>query len=466
MVATIAHPGIALGTSAPLDLYPEEEDEPEPNPLSLSMGIGADPSPVAEAIALSKSRTILCNPFKFSVRLLVIRYTYETAQSSKYARICIKRFNPSEIPSQITLTTQVYQYLRGHQQRTDDDWRSIQRLCKLKYWTRKWTIQELVMARTVVLRAGNAEFPMTDFETFCYQLRRADMNEQFQGLNTPAKRIWQTVNRSPASRLALQRLEAQRSNRPRTLYELVENNRDNQCQVHCDHVYALYSLAGEHRRYLNIDYAASPVQRLVDVLNFVTNHEQMPPAKVVSFANMLIRLLKVHNDDLRAGHALLQTLWLTIPATILGTAELRQETQTILKARKAIKPFGAMPIYTFSTDQATWSSIDNQQNHRNMSVAVGRQDMAHFSIAGTDLQGLAASTVNTGDIIWNFSGTKHVFVVRTSQNLRASIVGRAYLFQGAINNGNAAVFCDVGYAFGDYKFGEYDESAWEEEKGG
>ncbi|PIB00566.1 hypothetical protein CB0940_00284 [Cercospora beticola] len=378
----------------------------------------------------------------------------------------------------------VYQYLRGHQQRTDDDWRSIQRLCKLKYWTRKWIIQELVMARTVVLRAGNAEFPMTDFETFCYQLRRANMNEQFRRLNTPAKKIWQTVNASPASRLALQRLEAQLSNQPRTLYELVENNRDNQCQVHCDHVYALYSLAGEHRSYLNIDYGASPVQRLVDILDFVTNHEDMPPAKVMAFTNLLINLLKINNDDFTQGYPLLQTLWLTIPAIILGTAELRQESHEILKARKTIKPFEQMPIYTFSTDQATWTSIDNNQNHRHMSVAVGRRDMAHFSIAGTNFQGLAACTVNHGDIIWNFSGTKHVFIVRTFQGSQASIVGRAYLFQASNNNGtlhswisrNAnqgdvsqgtqLLFGYAGDAVGDYEFGEYDESAGEEEEGG
>ncbi|GIZ40939.1 hypothetical protein CKM354_000425900 [Cercospora kikuchii] len=360
----------------------------------------------------------------------------------------------------------VYRYLSRHQSRNEDDWRSVQRLCKLRYWTRKWIIQELVMARTVVLKAGNAEFPMTDFETFCYQLSRRDLNEQFQRLDTPAKRIWQTVNASPASRLALQRLDAQRSNQPRRLYELVENYASNECQVLCDHVYALYSLAGEHRRYLNIDYGASPVQRLVDILDFVTNHEDMPPAKVMAFANLLIRLLRVHNHELAQGYPLLENLWLTIPATVLGTAEPRQETQATLKARKAIKPFEAMPIYTFSTDQVPWTSIDNNQHHRNMSVAVGRQDMAHFSIAGTNFQGLAACVVSHGDMVWNFSGTKHVFIVRTSQNFQASIVGRAYLFQSTTHNGNSADLCYAGDAVGDYEFGEYDRSAGEEEEGG
>ncbi|KAM3418307.1 hypothetical protein BST61_g4306 [Cercospora zeina] len=85
----------------------------------------------------------------------------------------------------------VYRYLQRHQRRNDEDWRFVQRLCKLRYWTRKWIIQELVMAhaRTIVFRAGNAECSMTDFETFCYQLSRRDMNEAYSHLNTAGKRI-------------------------------------------------------------------------------------------------------------------------------------------------------------------------------------------------------------------------------------------------------------------------------------
>jgi hypothetical protein len=108
----------------------------------------------------------------------------------------------------------VARYSKAHPHDHSRNWRSVQSLCKLRYWKRKWIIQELVLARTAVLQVGNSTCSMNDLQTFCRQLPRHNNNSQIAESD---KRVQDFVARSPAASLALQREETTAAHQPRHL---------------------------------------------------------------------------------------------------------------------------------------------------------------------------------------------------------------------------------------------------------
>ena len=326
----------------------------------------------------------------------------------------------------------VYHYLRAHSSDSHRKWHSMQNLCKLRYWTRKWIIQELITARTAVLQVGDSKCSMTDLETFCRQLHQNRHNQAYKNLVTARREIWDFVVASPAGRLALQRSETSHEQQPRLLYELVEHYATNECHMPCDHVYALYSLVGEHRRHMTIDYAASPVQRLVAVLHFVRTHERIPASEVLRFANLLVRLFKIQQEELLQERRLLKSLTLVVLATLLGTVELQPESERSIALRRTVKSLHPMPTFSIDTSQNVWALTANE-DLGDPWERVGRPDMSYFSIANSGFYGLAACRLEQGDTIWHFPETQLVFAIRQLHGHGALVVGRAYLFSAASN---------------------------------
>jgi hypothetical protein len=328
----------------------------------------------------------------------------------------------------------VYKYSRAQISNSERErnWLAVENLCKLRYWTRKWIIQELVTARTVVLQAGNSKCTMADFETFCHQLHQNKDTVTYKQLSNTRPEICSVVVASPAARLALQRTETNNQQQPRLLHELIERYASSECHDPCDHIYALYSLAGEHRRHLSIEYAASPVRRLVMVLHFVHTHERMQPSKVLEFTNLLMRLFKIRPDDFLQERGLSENLDLVVPATLLGTVELQPESQGSMAMRREVKPLHPMSSFVLDTSRDIWVLTVND-DPAGSQERVGRDDMRYFSIADSGFHGLAACRLEAGDTIWHFPTTHLVFAVRSSSDHRAAVVGRAYLFSVTSN---------------------------------
>jgi len=260
---------------------------------------------------------------------------------------------------------------------------------------------------------------MTDLEALCRELHRNRHNNQYGG-------VLKSVIASPATRLALQQSEARGEEQPRLLHELVERYASNECQWHCDHVYALYSLVGDHRMHLTSDYAALPVQRLVEVVRFADVYEEMPPAKVLDFARLLVTLFRIQREELRRESRLLEDVHLVVPATLLGAVTLQPESEQsiALRSSRTVNPLQPMPTFVFDTSEDIWVWIMNEAGPG----LVGREDMTYFSIADLDFHGPAACRLEDGDIIWHFPHTQLVFTVRQLPGDRALLLGRAYLF--------------------------------------
>lgn len=321
----------------------------------------------------------------------------------------------------------VYHYSRAHLEDNKSNWRSVTKLCRLRYWSRKWIIQELVTARTVVLHVGDSECTMMDFERFCRELHRERENDAYKKLGPPRRNVCKSLVASPAARLALQRLENIDEQHPRLLHDLIERYANNECHLPCDHVYALYSLVGEHRRHLRIDYAATPAQRLVAVLRFVHTYEDLQPSKVLDFAQLLVRLFRIKQEDIRQELRLFEDLNLVVPPAILGAVEMQPESKGSRELRQRVNRLDPMARFVLDTSQEVWVLIANEGlNDGDQPVA--QQDMTYFTIQDSGIHGLAACRLEPGDVISHFPATQLVFAVRRTPGQRALIVGRAYLF--------------------------------------
>lgn len=178
-----------------------------------------------------------------------------------------------------------------------------------------------------------------------------------------------------AARFALQRLKMkEEAEEFGLLYELIERYADNDCQLPCDHVYALYRLAGEHREHWNIDYASPAVERYCTVLQFVCNHENLPPANVAGFAELLRDLLQLTEEEISEQRRLLNSFSLTISTTVLGM-ELRPECNASLRLRSLVTPLKPIPSVSLSKIEDTdWTLMPSQVE---IPYLVGQPDIVY-----------------------------------------------------------------------------------------
>nr|OQO30699.1 hypothetical protein B0A51_01974 [Rachicladosporium sp. CCFEE 5018] len=296
-----------------------------------------------------------------------------------------------------------------------------------RYWTRKWIIQEIVHARTVVLRTAQGQLPMTELEAMIEQL-----SEESLAPSAAAQAILAT----PAARLILERLEAQRGTRSANLHRLIERYAANQCGLPCDHIYALYSLVGEHRTHLPIEYGATAIKQFSTVVAFVCEHEHLSPAELPRFAELLRGLLQISTGAIAARHRALEGLHLTISVTTFARIQILPESSASLQLRTQIVPLPPMQRFTLNRrDTADWTM---QRTQIEDPYLVGRPDMVYLSMPDSGFVGLAGCRLEPDDFICVVPATTLVFIVRPSSESTLRIIGRAYVWPEATQQGNIA----------------------------
>ena len=233
---------------------------------------------------------------------------------------------------------------------------------------------------------------------------------------------------TPAARLALQTLQPTEREQSGLLYRLVERYSENECEVPCDHIYALYSLVGPHRTHLPIDYGCSAVERFRAVMDFVHNHERIPHEEVPNFARLLLRLFQLDSAELCRRYDVLDSLLLTVSVAVLGI-ELLPESSESLRLRSLITPLEPMQAFSLNTsDNADWKI---QRSQVDIPYLSGRPDMIYFGVPNSGFIGLAGCRLEPHDQILHIPGTSLVFVVRRQSDTRARIIGTAYIFSSA-----------------------------------
>lgn len=300
------------------------------------------------------------------------------------------------------------------------------------YWARKWIIQEIILARTVVLVLGNSVFAMQELENIFAVL---------EGI----ERHWPSTSTSASAlhSLPIARLAAHRRNKrqaapyPRMLHEMLPMYADNQCSDYLDHVYALYNLMGDHRKHLEIRYGQPVLAWCEQILDFLSRYEPAAKNDMLSHALLLLRLSEQHElHDLQLAIHKSETYVTTI-AFERGTVKRLEECARSIALREHVKSLHPGLKCILRKKDDCWHV---EQKAIGALGLVSKRVLSYFQLhngrrsSGKPVYGLAAARVEDGDRIWQFLDMPLALIVRLDSPAedgspqRARVVGRCYLF--------------------------------------
>ncbi|KAK4502127.1 hypothetical protein PRZ48_005550 [Zasmidium cellare] len=319
---------------------------------------------------------------------------------------------------------------------TLSDWEmgAATRMFHSHYWTRKWIIQEILLARTVVLVLGQHELPMQDLESKFSELERTRTSQ-------PSTSSLVSGSLPFAELAAYRRSRREGKVYPEKLYELLPTYQTNMCSDPFDHVYALYNLIGEHRQHLEVKYGEAPHLWISKVLQFLDRYEQ-PSRNTI----MYLAVTLSHQNgsyDLHSADRSFQErpIHLTATAFDQGAVLPREECATSMYLREQVSSLHPGAKMTFKMVSGCW-----QIHHRAPSTAiakVSKRVFYYFDIPEQSLCGMATARIEAGDHVLTFINTNFGFVVRfeksstedAEQHLR--ILGRCYLFEKSSTGSSA-----------------------------
>jgi hypothetical protein len=125
---------------------------------------------------------------------------------------------------------------------TDPDWASLLRLCQRRYWSRLWIIQELVLARSIVIQLGSFLLGWEALERFFYQTR-LPLDQIFVRRN--AVQTLCGLRNTVPFKIYLQRNEEFGAGNSPALFDLFYLHRDSQCLQVQDKLFGLLGMSAE-----------------------------------------------------------------------------------------------------------------------------------------------------------------------------------------------------------------------------
>lgn len=316
------------------------------------------------------------------------------------------------------------------------EWHCLAELCKRTYWSRKWIIQEVIMAPTVWLQSGECDLPMTKMEEFFGRFGNpfghpdddsADSSERERAKEWESLFGSLNLTETSAARIALHRLaKRQGVDVPSSLHELIPRYSKSVCSVPADHVYALYNLIGDHRDELMVNYAQDSLQRLRGVLEFTHRYEDLPPVDSISYTALLLKHL-----DLSLESVFEREHWgdvhLLATAFDLGAAQRAEESEGSRAARRREKPLKQTRFFPLTSINNIWTTQGSSPTRLAMTT-VPPQDLVHFDAKDVKLSGMATNRIEAGDRVWYFNEMPLALIVRMRDDGNAHVVGRAHLF--------------------------------------
>lgn len=148
------------------------------------------------------------------------------------------------------------------------------------YFNRRWIIQEIGLARSVIIHCDGYELPM-------------GMLEQY--FNQPS------TSKGKTSALRLCQLRQKISSSMAPLETLLYDNAHAMCSNPRDRIYALLSLTNHAKDHLAVDYNIELYELLISVLQVCLVYEDMSPSHPLSFACFLRRQLSISSTSLKLG---------------------------------------------------------------------------------------------------------------------------------------------------------------------
>ncbi|KAI1146498.1 heterokaryon incompatibility protein-domain-containing protein [Nemania diffusa] len=168
---------------------------------------------------------------------------------SHYAVTQRARSNPSAAPPEFEISID------------NKDSVALEAVLKREYFSRVWTIQEIVLAQSAIIVCGSKSVSWQDFVDTAVHLRHAPM-ERYATFRSQLRAIWNVTRVVPGGSLF-------------TLLRNTFRSSHYHCGIDHDRVYALLSLAGDHER-LDVDYD-DPIRNVfIDVVRvYIENHKRL-----------------------------------------------------------------------------------------------------------------------------------------------------------------------------------------------
>ncbi|KAK4973391.1 hypothetical protein LTR42_005376 [Elasticomyces elasticus] len=292
-----------------------------------------------------------------------------------------------------------------------------QGICALPYWRRRWIVQELLLARSVVLQVREKQFTMAALEE-AVKLADAHTSGDRHICNKIA-----SVQGSAAALLARHSL---------VRYE------DQECQQPYDLVYAMHSLIEpkEHRDKLQVDYKQSAEEHFCVAVSFMHEHEDLG-IEGVRIAWMLLKGKDPSSIDAfqmpSQSTGLHQSFHIGARAFKLGSCpEQSKESGLSIRARRNVAAMSPILPWVLQPKSGSLAPEQRTQPYLASNVfSIGPQDMLFCNIPGTTKWGLAAMAepqFSTEDEIWLFAHTSYAFIVLPNASGSMTVRGRAALF--------------------------------------
>ncbi|EME40445.1 hypothetical protein DOTSEDRAFT_74128 [Dothistroma septosporum NZE10] len=295
---------------------------------------------------------------------------------------------------------------------------------RLPYWTRKWIIQEIILARTVVLMLSDGEFAMREVEDAMISQEKLHMRRYPRSL--------------PFAKLAIHRWNKRNSRTtayPRTLSELLPMYESNDCKEPMDHVYALYNLIGDHREHLEVDYRQSQSTWCQKILLFLDKYEAPGKNNTIAMALRLVRLAPQARFDEMMSFSGEAPAEVTAVALDRGAIRPAEESAYSIHLRDHVEALHPGLRWTFQSQSHTAFRL-SQKTATNTLERVSRRTLSFFEQPESQLYGMATMRVRDGDYIWQFLGTQFAFVCRSDPRDKSlvQVLGRCHLFKAPFTN--------------------------------
>ncbi|KAK0832045.1 hypothetical protein LTR73_002332 [Friedmanniomyces endolithicus] len=311
-----------------------------------------------------------------------------------------------------------------------------------EYWKRRWIVQEVLLARSVVLQVGEKQFTMAALEEV------VELGNKETSAHQDIQAEIDKMRQSAGARLALHSLSKRTGMAfPRRLKELLVRYEDQECQQPYDLVFALHSLIDQkYRDHLQVDYNQSAEEYFCAVISFMHEHEDLG-IEGVRIAWLLLKVLDPTSIDAfrmpSQGIGLHRPFEMRASVIKLGSRpRMLEESGLSISARPKIATMSPIIPWNLRFESGLW--VPAQPMNANLATtafSIGSQDMLFFEVPDTSQQGFAAMAdpqFSSEDEVWLFAHTTYAFIVTPDPFGSMTIRGRALLLNphGEVYNGS------------------------------
>ncbi|KAK5721146.1 hypothetical protein LTR15_007110 [Elasticomyces elasticus] len=242
---------------------------------------------------------------------------------------------------------------------------------------------------------------------------------------------------TPGSKIALHRLDRQKKPVSCTkLGDLLLTYEESVCQSPYDQVFALYSLIGDHRKHLEIQYSRNAASHLQAVISFIHEFEGLE-VEAVGVTGLLLKGLGSRNTiahDLGVLEAeQVNPIRVRTAAFFLGRPELSEETTLSIKLRDEAQALPLTHARKFSRqDGEPLLLVQSKDLSSDSDYSISPQDMLYFRIPETKIHGLAALArphLTFDDLVVLLPQTDYALILAREAADVLVIRGRAHLYR-------------------------------------